>query len=406
MDNINWIPFALGQRLKKDDCIDLDGKERSILAKVKDLSVISELLKHMSSEGFDDVGLRYVGGRWVWLEFDSMDQVERMKDVFGSSGGLCHWNLGFQLVYRSWRDRWGASRVYQIWKGLSLDESLENEEHLDVDSCDSDSLKNVNNDSVSPSSRVLREEDVRGVESDLVDSFEKGEIRDDSVLYNDGCIKDCMEKNLEDDAGEILEVHSQGDCGNVNTDDNEDVTQVIAPEKDSIIAPPSTPPSNDLNIAVESGSWWIDYIGPLTSDEIDSDKRWSYRDPNGNIHGLFSLDIRGLKVVNAREDIKELLKTNFCHLILLVDLACLLSVIFPGFHADHMSSAEKQKLELKSLKNFLVTTSYSAYIYPQDVESKLLRRTKKDVKSAAPADDAKSRIQAARERFLARKGNK
>ncbi|GJS00486.1 zinc finger CCCH domain-containing protein 19 [Tanacetum coccineum] len=123
----------------------------------------------------------------------------------------------------------------------------------------------------------------------FVDSFEEGEIRDDSVLYNDGCIKDCMEKNLEDDAGEILGVHSQGDCGNVTTDDNEDVTSVIAPEKDSIIAPPSTPPGNDLNIAAESGSSWIDYIGPLTSDEIDSDKRWSYRDPNGNIHGLFSL---------------------------------------------------------------------------------------------------------------------
>ncbi|GJT89937.1 nucleotide-binding alpha-beta plait domain-containing protein [Tanacetum coccineum] len=44
-------------------------------------------------------------------------------------------------------------------------------------------------------------------------------IRDDSVLYNDGCIKDCMEKNLEDDAGEILGVHSQGDCGNVTTDE-------------------------------------------------------------------------------------------------------------------------------------------------------------------------------------------
>ncbi|GKF37467.1 hypothetical protein Tco_0114225, partial [Tanacetum coccineum] len=42
-------------------------------------------------------------------------------------------------------------------------------------------------------------------------------------------IKDCMEKNLEDDAGEFLGVHSQGDCGNVTTDDNKDVTQVIAP---------------------------------------------------------------------------------------------------------------------------------------------------------------------------------
>ncbi|GKG35793.1 hypothetical protein Tco_0440947, partial [Tanacetum coccineum] len=69
-------------------------------------------------------------------------------------------------------------------EGPSLDESLENEKHLDVDSCDSDSPKNVNNDSVSPSSRVLREEkDVRGVESDLVDSFEECEIRDNSVLY-------------------------------------------------------------------------------------------------------------------------------------------------------------------------------------------------------------------------------
>nr|GFC42446.1 hypothetical protein CTI12_AA443780 [Tanacetum cinerariifolium] len=72
---------------------------------------------------------------------------------------------------------------------------------------------------------VLREEEFRGVESDLADSFEEGEILDDSVLYNDGCIKDCMEKNLKDDAGEILRVHYQGDCDNVTTDDNEDAYQ-------------------------------------------------------------------------------------------------------------------------------------------------------------------------------------
>ncbi|GJX95820.1 hypothetical protein Tco_0351618 [Tanacetum coccineum] len=58
--------------------------------------------------------------------------------------------------------------------------------------------------------------------------------------------------------------------------------------ENSIIAPPQHS-GNDLNIAAESGSWWIDYIGPLTSDEIDSDKRWSYRDPNGNIHAGGSL---------------------------------------------------------------------------------------------------------------------
>nr|GEV59162.1 hypothetical protein [Tanacetum cinerariifolium] len=65
----------------KDDCIDLDGMECSILAKVKDLSVITDLLKYMSFEGFVDVGLRYVGGRWVWLEFDSTDQMESVKNL-------------------------------------------------------------------------------------------------------------------------------------------------------------------------------------------------------------------------------------------------------------------------------------------------------------------------------------
>nr|GEX29439.1 RNA-directed DNA polymerase, eukaryota [Tanacetum cinerariifolium] len=64
----------------EDDCIDLDGMECSILAKVKDLSIITDLLKYMSSEGFVDVGLRYVGGRWVWLDFDSTHQVESVKN--------------------------------------------------------------------------------------------------------------------------------------------------------------------------------------------------------------------------------------------------------------------------------------------------------------------------------------
>nr|GEZ32719.1 putative F-box domain-containing protein [Tanacetum cinerariifolium] len=59
---------------------DLDGMERSILAKVKYLSVITDPLKYMSSEGFVDVGLRYVGGCWVWLEFDYTDQVESVKN--------------------------------------------------------------------------------------------------------------------------------------------------------------------------------------------------------------------------------------------------------------------------------------------------------------------------------------
>ncbi|GKF79815.1 hypothetical protein Tco_0235383, partial [Tanacetum coccineum] len=63
--------------------------ERSILAKVKDLSVISELIKHMSSEGFDDVGLRYVGGheRCVWIDLVGLPLASWAPKVYKKLGG-------------------------------------------------------------------------------------------------------------------------------------------------------------------------------------------------------------------------------------------------------------------------------------------------------------------------------
>ncbi|GKC94478.1 zinc finger CCCH domain-containing protein 19 [Tanacetum coccineum] len=268
-------------------------------------------------------------------------------------------------------------------EGPSLDGGSEHVEPLDVDNCDSVSSKDDNNDSdssseMSSTSRLMREVDVRGVDSDHVDSFEEGEIIGDSVLNNDGCVKDCMEKNLDDDVekdiedcsknvtekcgvvnnnmsnnveGEILEDHFDGDRGNDTIEDNADlnpstnvyldvnqntsipevvedlssldrssdkaerlahhnnglddldislrnrllhqdkcrVRSVKAAVNDSNIVSPSTPSGNDLNIAKESCSTWLDYVGPLITDELDSEKRWSYRDPKGNIQGSFSL---------------------------------------------------------------------------------------------------------------------
>ncbi|GJT11419.1 zinc finger CCCH domain-containing protein 19 [Tanacetum coccineum] len=55
------------------------------------------------------------------------------------------------------------------------------------------------------------------------------------------------------------------------------------------IVSPSTPPGTDLNLAEESYSTWLDYVGPLITDELDSKKCWSYRDPDGNVQGSFSL---------------------------------------------------------------------------------------------------------------------
>ncbi|GJY52465.1 transport protein Sec61 subunit alpha-like protein [Tanacetum coccineum] len=175
--------------------------KRSILAKVKDLSVISELLKHMSSEGFDDVVfLDMLGDVGFCLEFDYMDQVEKRQELQGfikeiflefndvftilfqmkmsldRPGGLLPLASWALEVYKKLGGRWGSSVFtdmvsdgpmshgkFAYWapniesmevnsesnplerkdaEGPSLDESLEIEEHLDVDSCDSVPLKN------------------------------------------------------------------------------------------------------------------------------------------------------------------------------------------------------------------------------------------------------------------------
>ncbi|GJX55731.1 hypothetical protein Tco_0285628 [Tanacetum coccineum] len=73
--------------------------------------------------------------------------------------------------------------------------------------------------------------------------FKDCEIRDDSGLYNDGCNKDCMEKNLDEMLGEILGVHSQGDCGNVYQLMIIMIRHLLAPRKRlPSLRLPSTPP--------------------------------------------------------------------------------------------------------------------------------------------------------------------
>ncbi|GJX11962.1 hypothetical protein Tco_0201821 [Tanacetum coccineum] len=116
--------------------------------------------------------------------------------------------------------------------------------------------------------------------------------------------------------GEILEDHFDGDRGNDTIEDNADlnpstnvyldvnqntsipevveellhqdkcrVSSVKAAVNDSNIVSPSTPPCTVLNLAEESYSTWLDYVGPLITDELDSEKRWSNRNPDGNVQG-------------------------------------------------------------------------------------------------------------------------
>ncbi|GKD31788.1 hypothetical protein Tco_1242566 [Tanacetum coccineum] len=198
---------------------------RNILAKVKDLSdAFTDFSNNCLLRDSDDYGLRYVGGRWVWLEIDSKDQVKasRLK--------TCGLPFGYHRAPESL-----TSLIESFIVHIVIDLSYYATEfaywrQILIEWRSISSLSPLERKYASGSLVwFLREGVCSWGGSDLVDSFEEGEIRDDSVLYNDECIKDCIEKNLEDDAGEILRVHSQGDCGNVTTDDNENVTPVIAP---------------------------------------------------------------------------------------------------------------------------------------------------------------------------------
>ncbi|GJU01685.1 hypothetical protein Tco_1112023 [Tanacetum coccineum] len=115
-------------------CIDFDGMERSILAKVKDLSGFTDLLEIYCL-------LRVL--------------VELVLDTFG--------DVGFGLEYDS------------------TDQMITN---------DSDSSSEM-----SSTSRLMREVDVCGVDSDHVDSFEEGEILEDHFDGDRG--NDTIEDNAD-----------------------------------------------------------------------------------------------------------------------------------------------------------------------------------------------------------------
>nr|GEU80493.1 hypothetical protein [Tanacetum cinerariifolium] len=157
-----------------------------------------------------------LGGRWGCNVFTDM-----VNDGPLSHGKSAYWAPNIESTEeKSMTD----SLKRKDDKGPSSDGGPEHEEPLDDDNCDSVSSKDDNNDSdlsseMSSTSRLMREVGVRGVDSDHMDSFEEGEIIGDSVLNNDGCVKDCMEKNLDDDVDKDIEDCSKNvseKCGVVN----------------------------------------------------------------------------------------------------------------------------------------------------------------------------------------------
>ncbi|GJX61852.1 hypothetical protein Tco_0294752 [Tanacetum coccineum] len=158
--------------------------------------------------------LRYV---WVRTGFDERCVMDRPGGT-----ALAH---GFQRIIHKFGCTEGKHRCKTDMDAevLVWIKFWENTEHLDVDSCDSDSPKNVNNIRVSrPSSGFLRERiSSMGWKVILWTPLKEGEFRVMiRFMYNGWCIKDCHRKRiLEMMLVIFLEVHSQGDCEWLPTDE-------------------------------------------------------------------------------------------------------------------------------------------------------------------------------------------
>ncbi|GJR81051.1 hypothetical protein Tco_0608550 [Tanacetum coccineum] len=63
-----WYKYAGAESVRVSDCKQGIYKEAGNLKAVIVMSISVELLKHILLRGFDDVGLRFVGGRWVLVE--------------------------------------------------------------------------------------------------------------------------------------------------------------------------------------------------------------------------------------------------------------------------------------------------------------------------------------------------
>ena len=62
-----------------NDMISIPDSATIVLGKVKNLSIIENLSALIMKEGFRNVDITYVGGSWVWIEFDNRNACTRFK---------------------------------------------------------------------------------------------------------------------------------------------------------------------------------------------------------------------------------------------------------------------------------------------------------------------------------------
>ncbi|GJW28107.1 RNA-directed DNA polymerase, eukaryota [Tanacetum coccineum] len=65
--------------LSEHDLITVDDSSTVVLVKVKEVGSISNMYRICRNEGIDDVKIHYVGGLWVWIQFNNAKSCEAFK---------------------------------------------------------------------------------------------------------------------------------------------------------------------------------------------------------------------------------------------------------------------------------------------------------------------------------------
>ncbi|GJS74020.1 RNA-directed DNA polymerase, eukaryota, reverse transcriptase zinc-binding domain protein [Tanacetum coccineum] len=66
--------------LSDNDLIKVEDTSTVLLAKVKEVDSISNMYGICRNEGFTDVSIHYVGGLWVWIQFENSKSCEAFKE--------------------------------------------------------------------------------------------------------------------------------------------------------------------------------------------------------------------------------------------------------------------------------------------------------------------------------------
>ncbi|GJZ19503.1 nucleotide-binding alpha-beta plait domain-containing protein [Tanacetum coccineum] len=123
-----------------DSCIRRGDLSLSLMGKVKDFGLLTNLRTVLVKEGFDKLKLKYMGGFWIMIEFDSLSVLEKFKAHVGVGSWFSDLQMAsYQFVIDSrvtWVDIEGVplnawttntfSKISSKWGTFLYEEDIEN----------------------------------------------------------------------------------------------------------------------------------------------------------------------------------------------------------------------------------------------------------------------------------------